>query len=216
MLAADTTAALALSLDALALQIDEEQLNLYMDGEMDPELAEEEEEEEEPGSSWEAFDGWDSSVPGMVETDDSSNDIDEIMMVSSVPSSPVYGDGDHDVDSPPVQKQRYTFYQENPHDEVEEDAEQYADAERYADPESYWDDEESEEYHDVHNDSSSGFLQTIARQSVEFESDSEAADSWAQEPVDRFEQELHRHAQTLQSLQQQLELLQADAQVALL
>lgn len=55
------------------------------------------------------------------------------------------------------------------------------------------------------------FLQHIATQSVEFESDSEAADSWAPSVCSSaFAQQLHRHQSQLASLQKQLEKLQAD------
>lgn len=55
------------------------------------------------------------------------------------------------------------------------------------------------------------FLEHIATQSVEFESDSEAADSWAPSVASSaFAQQYHRHQNQLANLQQQLERLQAD------
>ena len=83
--------------------------------------------------------------------------------------------------------------------------------------------EEEEDHHADRSDSRnssqesrpSAFLQQIARQSVEFETDSDAADSWAQEPPDKFELELQRHARTLQSLQRQLEQLQVNVTASL-
>lgn len=212
-------------LEELALAIDEDQLNLYMDGEMDPVLVDDDDADDGTDDddddddyadytstgSWQAFEGWDA-VPGGVETDDSSNDIDEVLLVSPLPQSSPRGVSVSLDNNPDGERQH-------------EDSDKL-----YADPELYMEDDDDDDFGDHHHhhsvdtsdeflavrQSSSGFLQRIARQSVEFETDSEAADSWAQEPADPFEQELQRHARTLQSLQRQLELLQADAQVALL
>lgn len=168
-------------LEVLALLIDEEQLNMYMDGEMDPVLQDDDDDDD---GSWEEFHGWDS-VPNAVDTDDSSNDIceDSLTLSPNVVSQ-----------VPPL------------------DDDENNDEKLYADPDLEYYDDDDDDDEPVRDRC---FLQTIKHQSVEFESDSEAADSWAQEQPDRFEQELNRHSKALQALQRQLELLQVDAPLAL-
>jgi hypothetical protein len=143
-------------LEQLAIRIDEEQLNKFVDTTLEPSISiidefDDDDEVDAPrfrtddGSKWETFSGWSFDVPGSSDTTDESS--------YSQHSQP-------------------TIYEEP----------------RYE-----------------------SFLEHIATQAVEYESDSEAADSWAPSVCSSaFAQQLHRHQSHLASLQKQLEKLQAD------
>ena len=78
------------ALREIAVQIDEEQLNRYMAHDYDPLLEDDDDDDESESenderldgaaasaSAWERFDGWSFDVPGMADTDESSQDVDE-------------------------------------------------------------------------------------------------------------------------------------------
>jgi hypothetical protein len=152
-------------LDQLAIRIDEEQLNKFVDTSMDPEISivdnefDDDDDDDEDGvlrrhqdgaQQWETFSGWSFDVPGSAETTDDSSSHSQAEHHNSSSSSYV--------------EPRYQ-----------------------------------------------SFLDHIATQSVEYESDSEAADSWAPSVCSSaFAQQLHRHQMHLALLQRQLEKLQAD------
>jgi hypothetical protein len=154
-------------LDQLAIRIDEEQLNKFVDTSMDPEISivdnefDDDDDDDEDGvlrrhqdgaQQWETFSGWSFDVPGSAETTDDSSSHSQAEHHNNSSSSSSY---------------------------VEP---------RYQ-----------------------SFLDHIATQSVEYESDSEAADSWAPSVCSSaFAQQLHRHQMHLALLQRQLEKLQAD------
>jgi hypothetical protein len=149
-------------LEQLAIRIDEEQLNKFVDTSMDPaisiidEFDDDDTADEDDGrlrrndTPWETFSGWSFDVPGGTDTTDESSHSQEHSSSSHAPMS--------------YEEPRYE-----------------------------------------------SFLDRIATQSVDFESDSEAADSWAPSVCSSaFTQQLHRHQTHLALLQKQLDKLQAD------
>jgi hypothetical protein len=165
----------------IAILIDEEQLNRYITNDFDPVIEEDDEDEEhqycdhlcDEGelTEWEAFAGWSLHYdipPGGVDTDESSQDIDS--------------DIDFIVLDP--QKRAVTS-------DIIATKTSTADPELHnislSDDEDYDTDEEND---DMTNPFvikmkppvlSSSILRKIAREAVRYESDSEAADSWAQD-----------------------------------
>jgi hypothetical protein len=149
-------------LEQLAIRIDEEQLNKFVDTSMDPaisiidEFDDDDTADDDDGRlrrndpTWETFSGWSFDVPGGTDTTDESSHSQEHSSSSHAPLS--------------YEEPRYE-----------------------------------------------SFLDRIATQSVDFESDSEAADSWAPSVCSSaFTQQLHRHQTHLALLQKQLDKLQAD------
>jgi hypothetical protein len=160
----------------IAIQIDEEQLNRYITNDFDPVFEEDDEEKKDEEvnnhslmdnssetTTWEAFAGWSSfgcdTPPGGIETDESSQDFDS------------------DIEFFDFEKRKVKITESSEDPELEE----------MISDDEYDSDEESEDAANpfvIHSRPpvlSTSILRKIAREAVHYESDSEAADSWAQD-----------------------------------
>ena len=218
-------------LKRLALKIDEEQLNRFMENEYEPPETDDDEDEDEEESvvssphnettaetmvssrkqlqeqqqqhlqNWESFQGWTSCAPSMIDTDESSyDDHDESALVNSWQqehakepddkyfqyadpeldivslgsSSTSSSDSDSDA-GPPCGVVRTSL--SLTHFDVED-----PELDDIVDPDEDDDDDLSNTRYEFRMASS--FLEKIAQEDVCYETDSEAADSWAQsDPV---------------------------------
>lgn len=240
-------------LKRLALKIDEEQLNRYMENEYEPPETDEDDEDEEASvdsqqnetteetrasplkhqlqqqqlHNWESFQGWSNCVPNMVDTDESSyDDHDESALVNSWQQEHAkhndnyleYADpdldnvslgssstssSDSDSDDPPCVVRPI----ESPARFDVEDPE----FDDIVDPDEDGDDDPSTTRYEFQTVSS--FLEKIAQEDVCYETDSEAADSWAQsDPVaesnDKARQTLgeimNRHTELVTAMDQEI------------
>jgi hypothetical protein len=148
----------------IAIQIDEEQLNRYITNDFDPVIEEDDEEKkDEETPTWEAFAGWSSfgcdTPPGGIDTDESSQDFDS------------------DIEFFDFEKRRSKISEPSNDPELED----------MISDDDYDSDEESDDaanpfvIHCKPPVLSTSILRKIAREAVRYESDSEAADSWAQD-----------------------------------
>lgn len=239
----------------IALAIDEEQLNVYITNDYDPVFSDDDEEDtgeiypnETPTHSspaWENFAGWsfasstsssstledprEGDVPGAVDTDESSQDIDEEHLSCLVIEKSVMEDntsatiGVHDDIMDPELEDISDDYDED-EDELDRSLEY---------------DENDDEYgsfcFDLKPPSfAPSILKQIAREQVQYETDSEANDSWAQSNDDgalsdatetsltevvslscdparvAFREIMNRHSEQLQSLQLEMDRLRQE------
>jgi hypothetical protein len=164
--------------------IDEQELNHWVEQEFDPQIEDEDEDDEDneqqqqppqedPNTGWESFQGWSSnrSIPDILETDESSVSIEEDLPRRTV----------RDLILPQQeQDDSGSSSSSSSEEEIEHTtALRYRPAERFDcnDEACHTDDT------DTYGQWSSGkdFLKQIKAQKIEYETDSDAADSWAQE-----------------------------------
>ena len=160
----------------IAILIDEEHLNRYITNDFDPVFEEDEEEKKEEDTknhfmtdhadetTWEAFAGWSSvdcdSPPGGVDTDESSQDFDsEIDFLDFDAQRRVKSYDPPDAKDPEIE-------------DMISDEDSDTESDDMADPFVI---------HCKPPVLSTSILRKIAREAVRYESDSEAADSWAQD-----------------------------------
>lgn len=151
----------------IAIRIDEDQLNKFITNDFDPVIPddddatssdEDDEAETTPQQgTWERFAGWSfdlqHDVPGAVDTDESSQDIDEEQFAGLDRQLAAVAEADDDDPDPDLED---ISLQEE-------------------------DDEALVYERDAPVLASTNFLKKIAKEDVRYESDSEAADSWAQD-----------------------------------
>ena len=175
-----------LTMKRISILIDEEQLNRYITNDFDPLIDDDDDDDDNnnllqnemdnfetsASTSWEAFGGWTcqtDTTPGFVDTDESSQDIDSDIDFADFDLTKRWGasgGGDH---------------KSNAHDLGITDS---PISDRY-------DDDDTEDSDDGRTDPfamrmkppvlAQSILRKIAREAVRYESDSEAADSWAQD-----------------------------------
>ena len=201
-------------LKKFALRIDEEQLNRFMEHDYEP-PATDDEDEDEPDSlvsqqneeaknlpqkqhqqEWENFEGWSICRPNLIDTDESSYDEHEESTLANSAEQAIsyeecYGYADPELDNVSIDSSSTTTSDSN-------SVELTLDFRASASP-AHFDVEEPEldDAVPVNDDDEpspvgsefqfvSSFLRKVAREDVCYETDSEAADSWAQaDPVPR-------------------------------
>jgi hypothetical protein len=166
-----------ITMKSIAIIIDEEQLNRYITNDFDPLIDDDDDDDDDDAvekidesspTSWETFAGWSFSndvTPGFVDTDESSQDIDSDI-----------GFTDFDLTKRPVTSSAGV-------DRIVVTDSPASD--------SFDDDDDSDESDLDRTDPytmrmkppvlAQSILRKIAREAVRYESDSEAADSWAQD-----------------------------------
>jgi hypothetical protein len=226
----------------IAFLIDEEQLNLYITNDFDPDIHDDEDDEptdhgsEIPStqSEWEDFAGWSLSssftkhdradTSGTLDTDESSQDVDEDQFAGLI-----------------VRKLPEVDLEEDNYIDKDPELERISD-EDHDDQNDYVGDYEQDDYggkfvYEVQTPAfASSFLKKIARERVRYETDSEAADSWAQSNDDgavsettssatgaealsmscdpariAFREIMNRHSEQLLLLQLEVDRLQNDS-----
>jgi hypothetical protein len=224
----------------IAFLIDEEQLNLYITNDFDPDIHDDEEDDPtdhdngKTQSEWEDFAGWsfsssftkhdraDTSVT--LDTDESSQDVDEDQFSGLI-----------------VRKLPEFDLEEDDYIDKDPELENISD-EDHDDHNDYVGDYEQDDYrgkfvYEVQTSAfASSFLKKIARERVRYETDSEAADSWAQSNDDgavsettssatgtealsiscdpariAFREIMNRHSEQLLLLQLEVDRLQNDS-----
>ncbi len=168
-----------LDMKRISILIDEEQLNRYITNDFDPLIDDDEEDGDdllrssadnfEPLASWETFAGWscqnDSLTPGFIDTDESSQDIDSDIDFADFDITKRWGTSNirsdksilNQIDSPVAD-----IYDDDSDDS--DDGRTDPIAMRMKPPVL-----------------TQSILRKVAREAVRYESDSEAADSWAQD-----------------------------------
>ena len=200
----------------IAMLIDEEQLNKYITNDFDPAIPEDDDDDDSSTCSddhkvhepqqiaWESFAGWSfdlrQEVPGAVDTDESSQDVDDEQFAAlDLKLAAVVEPNDDDGDPEP---------------ELADDDDD--------------DDDEDDELLVYDLDPpvlASSILKKIAKENVRYETDSEASDSWAQDGASdttssgtealtscdparlAFREIMNRHSEQLLSLQQEMDRL---------
>lgn len=166
----------------ISILIDEDQLNRYITNEFDPLIDDEDEDDDallqkstdnfETPASWETFAGWSShneNIPGFIDTDESSQDIDSDIDFSNFDLTKRWGASSSSVDKSLGHQTNFTnspildtYYDDDTDDS--DDGQNSPFAMRMKPPVL-----------------AQSILRKIAREAVRYESDSEAADSWAQD-----------------------------------
>ena len=161
-------------LEVIALKIDEEKLNDFMDSQFDPQVLAEsgsvssqEDEQEEDEGRWESFSGWECSentkVPAMMESDASSCDWTRDTCTSSESETETEPEFHFDIEE--------TF--PDPEPSVNEDDDD--------DDSTVESDDSPSRYFLNEPVLATPFLKKIACEDVRYETDSDAMDSWAQD-----------------------------------